>query len=100
MFNVLPTFLKLSCYVLNIFVGKYDAYIAGFFQITSESLRSIASLPKLEVLLMAGCPFVDDYGLQFLESGCPSLQVKYFIVEYYILEILGLTLEQFKQINY
>jgi hypothetical protein len=49
---------------------------------------------------MAGCPFIDDYGLQFLENGCPSLQVKYFIVEYNILEILGLTLEQFKQINY
>uniref|UniRef100_A0A2N9J5G7 F-box/LRR-repeat protein 15-like leucin rich repeat domain-containing protein n=1 Tax=Fagus sylvatica TaxID=28930 RepID=A0A2N9J5G7_FAGSY len=47
----------------------------SYLKITSESLRSIASLPKLEVLLMAGCPFVDDYGLQFLENGCPSLQV-------------------------
>uniref|UniRef100_A0A2N9HCG5 protein-disulfide reductase n=1 Tax=Fagus sylvatica TaxID=28930 RepID=A0A2N9HCG5_FAGSY len=40
-------------------------------KITSESLCSIASLPKLEVLLMAGCPFVDDYGLQFLEKWMP-----------------------------
>lgn len=47
----------------------------SYLKITSESLRSIASLPKLEVLLMAGCPLIDDYGLQFLENGCPSLQV-------------------------
>ena len=34
---------------------------------------------------MVGCPFLDDYGLQFLEHGCPTLQVKYFMVENSIL---------------
>lgn len=42
---------------------------------TSESVRSIASLPKLEVLTMMGCSLVGDVGLQFLENGCPLLQV-------------------------
>lgn len=42
---------------------------------TSESLRSIASLPKLEVLAMVSCPLVDDLGVQFLENACPLLQV-------------------------
>ncbi|KAL4636852.1 hypothetical protein ACB092_03G037600 [Castanea dentata] len=46
----------------------------SYLKVTSESLCSIASLPKLEVLAMVGCPFLDDYGLQFLEHGCPSLQ--------------------------
>jgi F-box/leucine-rich repeat protein 2/20 len=50
----------------------------GWLQVTSESLRSIASLPKLEDLAMVGCPFVNDVGLQFLENGCPLLQVPYF----------------------
>jgi F-box/leucine-rich repeat protein 2/20 len=26
---------------------------------------------------MVGCPFVNDVGLQFLENGCPLLQVSY-----------------------
>lgn len=42
---------------------------------TNESLRTIATLQKLEVLAMVGCPLVDDVGLQFLENGCPLLQV-------------------------
>lgn len=59
----------------------------AWFQLTSESLRSIASLPKLEVLAMSGCPFVDDVGLQFLENRCPLLQVRYFIIGHHILQI-------------
>ncbi|XP_041018732.1 F-box/LRR-repeat protein 3 [Juglans microcarpa x Juglans regia] len=47
----------------------------SYLKLTSESLRSIASLPKLEVLAMSGCAFVDDVGLQFLENRCPLLQV-------------------------
>lgn len=42
---------------------------------TNESLRSISSLPKLEILVMVGCLSVDDVGLQYLEHGCPSLKV-------------------------
>lgn len=42
---------------------------------TNESLRAVASLPKLEVLIMVGCLSVDDVGLQYLEHGCPSLKV-------------------------
>lgn len=42
---------------------------------TNESLRSIASLPKLEVLVLAGCLSIDDVGLQYLEHGCPFLKV-------------------------
>jgi F-box/leucine-rich repeat protein 2/20 len=49
----------------------------GWLQVTSDSLRSIAALPKLEDLAMVGCPFVNDVGLQFLENGCPLLQVSY-----------------------
>ncbi|KAF2307281.1 hypothetical protein GH714_026073 [Hevea brasiliensis] len=37
----------------------------SYLKVTSESLRSIASLPKLEVLAMVACPLVDDFGLQF-----------------------------------
>ncbi|KAJ9185957.1 hypothetical protein P3X46_005525 [Hevea brasiliensis] len=46
----------------------------SYLKVTSESLRSIASLPKLEVLAMVACPLVDDFGLQFLENACPLLQ--------------------------
>ncbi|KAJ6995940.1 hypothetical protein D5086_009786 [Populus alba] len=46
----------------------------SYLKVTNESLRSIASLPKLEDLAMVGCPFVNDVGLQFLENGCPLLQ--------------------------
>ncbi|KAL2661272.1 hypothetical protein AAZV13_03G191900 [Glycine max] len=42
--------------------------------VTSESLRSIASLLKLEVFVMVGCSLVDDVGLRFLEKGCPLLK--------------------------
>ncbi|KAH0908614.1 hypothetical protein HID58_031935 [Brassica napus] len=46
----------------------------SYLKITNESIRSIALLPKLEVLEMVNCPLVDDDGLQYLENGCPSLQ--------------------------
>ncbi|KAF5740022.1 F-box/LRR-repeat protein 3-like isoform X1 [Tripterygium wilfordii] len=47
----------------------------SYLKVTNESLCSIASLPKLEVLTMVGCPLVDDTGLQYLENGCPLLQM-------------------------
>ncbi|MBA0788798.1 hypothetical protein Gotri_006745 [Gossypium trilobum] len=43
--------------------------------VTNESLHSIASLLKLEVLGLMACPLIDDVGLQFIERGCPSLKV-------------------------
>ncbi|XP_052118485.1 F-box/LRR-repeat protein 3 isoform X2 [Arachis duranensis] len=43
-------------------------------EVTSESLRSIASLLYLEVLVMVGCSLVDDVGLRYLENGCPLLK--------------------------
>ncbi|KAG2278568.1 hypothetical protein Bca4012_041110 [Brassica carinata] len=46
----------------------------SYLKITNDSIRSIALLPKLEVLDMVNCPLVDDDGLQYLENGCPSLQ--------------------------
>lgn len=46
-----------------------------WIQITNDSVRSIALLPKLQVLDMVSCPLVDDVGLQYLENGSPSLQV-------------------------
>ncbi|CAI8615400.1 unnamed protein product [Vicia faba] len=46
----------------------------SYLKVTSESLRSIASLLKLEVLVMVGCDLVDDVGLRFLEKGCPLLK--------------------------
>ncbi|KAE8010272.1 hypothetical protein FH972_006657 [Carpinus fangiana] len=47
----------------------------SYLKVTCESLRSIASLPRLEVLALVGCPFVDYVGLRFLENRCPLLQV-------------------------
>ncbi|KAL8188848.1 hypothetical protein R6Q57_029603 [Mikania cordata] len=47
----------------------------SYLKISNESLRSISSLKKLEVLLMLGCGLVGDEGLHFLGNGCPSLQV-------------------------
>ncbi|XP_076903068.1 F-box/LRR-repeat protein 3-like [Bidens hawaiensis] len=47
----------------------------SYLKISNESLRSISSLNKLEVLLMVGCGFVGDEGLHFIGNGCPSLQV-------------------------
>lgn len=47
----------------------------SYLKVTNESLRSIASLQKLEVLTMIKCSLVDNAGLKFLENGCPSLQV-------------------------
>ena len=38
---------------------------------TNESLYSIASLLKLEVLGLMACPLIADVGLQFIERGCP-----------------------------
>ncbi|CAE6123355.1 unnamed protein product [Arabidopsis arenosa] len=46
----------------------------SYLKITNDSIRSIALLPKLEVLDMVSCPLIDDAGLQFLENGSPSLQ--------------------------
>ncbi|KAJ1380876.1 Leucine-rich repeat [Sesbania bispinosa] len=46
----------------------------SYLKVTSESLRSIASLLKLEVFIMVGCDLVDDAGLRFLEKGCPQLK--------------------------
>ncbi|KAK7284399.1 hypothetical protein RJT34_19144 [Clitoria ternatea] len=46
----------------------------SYLKVTSESLRSIASLSKLEVFVMVGCSLVDDVGLRFLEKGCPLLK--------------------------
>ncbi|CAL0302311.1 unnamed protein product [Lupinus luteus] len=46
----------------------------SYLKITSESLRSIASLSQLENFAMVGCSLVDDAGLRFLEKGCPLLK--------------------------
>ncbi|KAH0923513.1 hypothetical protein HID58_023531 [Brassica napus] len=46
----------------------------SYLKITNESVRSIALLPKLEVLEMVSCPLIDDAGLQYLENGSPSLK--------------------------
>ncbi|XP_050224907.1 F-box/LRR-repeat protein 3 [Mercurialis annua] len=46
----------------------------SYLKVTNETLRSIASLRKLEVLAMVGCALVDDVGCQFLENGCPLLE--------------------------
>ncbi|KAJ1417153.1 Leucine-rich repeat [Sesbania bispinosa] len=46
----------------------------SYLKVTSESMRSIASLLKLEVFIMVGCDLVDDAGLRFLEKGCPQLK--------------------------
>lgn len=46
---------------------------------TSESLRSISRMEKLEVLTMTGCSLVDDVGMQYIGNGCPSLQVLAFL---------------------
>ncbi|KAJ8772019.1 hypothetical protein K2173_027196 [Erythroxylum novogranatense] len=46
----------------------------SYLKVTNQSLRSIATLSKLEVLAMVGCPLVDNLGLQFLENGIPLLQ--------------------------
>lgn len=58
-------------------VRQFD-YCLNWIQVTNESLRSIASLPKLEELVMVGCPLVNDMGFQFLENGCSLLQVLSF----------------------
>ena len=55
-----------------------DIYVS--FQVTSGSLRSIASLQKLEGLAMSGCSLVGDLGLHFLGNGCPSLRVISFLI--------------------
>ncbi|KAI5424460.1 hypothetical protein KIW84_030593 [Lathyrus oleraceus] len=53
---------------------KQDPLFLTIVIVTSESLRSIASLLKLEVFIMVGCDLVDDVGLRFLEKGCPLLK--------------------------
>uniref|UniRef100_M4DTT7 Neprosin PEP catalytic domain-containing protein n=1 Tax=Brassica campestris TaxID=3711 RepID=M4DTT7_BRACM len=40
----------------------------GVYVITNDSVRSIALLPKLEVLYMVSCPLIDDAWLQYLEN--------------------------------
>lgn len=47
----------------------------SYLKVTSESLRSIARMEKLEVLEMVGCCLVDDVGMHYLGNGCPLLQV-------------------------
>ncbi|KAL8130510.1 hypothetical protein V2J09_019665 [Rumex salicifolius] len=47
----------------------------SYLEVTSESLRSISCLEKLEGLVMVGCSTVDDAGLRFLGNGCPLLKV-------------------------
>ncbi|KAE8684090.1 pectinesterase family protein [Hibiscus syriacus] len=47
----------------------------SYLKVTNESLHSIASLLKLEVLGLMACPLIDDVGLQFIEHGCPLLKV-------------------------
>uniref|UniRef100_A0A1J3IH99 F-box/LRR-repeat protein 3 n=1 Tax=Noccaea caerulescens TaxID=107243 RepID=A0A1J3IH99_NOCCA len=46
----------------------------SYLKITNDSIRSIALLPKLEVLDMVSCSLIDDDGLQCLENGSPSLK--------------------------
>ncbi|RVW60390.1 putative pectinesterase/pectinesterase inhibitor 22 [Vitis vinifera] len=70
-FEVSRYFLSSAWFYL--FYVKIDVY--ANFQVTSESLRSIASLQKLEGLAMSGCSLVGDLGLHFLGNGCPSLLV-------------------------
>ncbi|GAB4835782.1 hypothetical protein Ancab_000698 [Ancistrocladus abbreviatus] len=47
----------------------------SYLEVTSDSLRSIASLKRLESLAMVGCSLVDDVGLRLLGNGCPLLKV-------------------------
>ncbi|XP_030474503.2 F-box/LRR-repeat protein 3 [Syzygium oleosum] len=47
----------------------------SYLKVTNDSLRSIGSLPKLEVLALVGCSLIDNTGLQFLGNGCPLLRV-------------------------
>ncbi|KAJ4719392.1 F-box/LRR-repeat 3-like protein [Melia azedarach] len=46
----------------------------SYLKLTSDSICSIATLPRLESLAMVGCQLVDDVGLQFLQNGCPLLK--------------------------
>ncbi|KAK1319419.1 hypothetical protein QJS10_CPB04g00884 [Acorus calamus] len=46
----------------------------SYLKVYNESMRSIASLRKLESLSIVGCSFIDDEGLAFLNCGSPSLQ--------------------------
>ncbi|KAL3750077.1 hypothetical protein ACJRO7_011112 [Eucalyptus globulus] len=47
----------------------------SYLKVTNDSLQSIGSLAKLEVLALVGCSLIDDTGLQFLGGGCPLLRV-------------------------
>ncbi|KAK4427630.1 F-box/LRR-repeat protein 3 [Sesamum alatum] len=47
----------------------------SYLKVTSESLRWISRMWRLEILQMVGCGLVDDKGLQYIGKGCPSLQV-------------------------
>ncbi|KAL0384787.1 UNVERIFIED_CONTAM: hypothetical protein Sradi_2873000 [Sesamum radiatum] len=47
----------------------------SYLKVTSESLRWIGRMERLEILQMVGCGLVDDMGLQYIGKGCPSLQV-------------------------
>ncbi|KAJ4785891.1 F-box/LRR-repeat protein 3 [Rhynchospora pubera] len=46
----------------------------SYLKVGNESLRSIASLSKLEDLALVGCEYIDDEGLYFLSNGNCSLQ--------------------------
>jgi F-box/leucine-rich repeat protein 2/20 len=41
----------------------------AFSQVSNESLRSLSTLKKLEDIVMVGCLFIDDDGLQMLSAG-------------------------------
>ncbi|KAG8390970.1 hypothetical protein BUALT_Bualt01G0138800 [Buddleja alternifolia] len=47
----------------------------SYLKVTSESLRWIGRMERVEVLQMVGCGLVDDLGLDYIGKGCPSLQV-------------------------
>ncbi|KAK4402160.1 F-box/LRR-repeat protein 3 [Sesamum angolense] len=47
----------------------------SYLKVTSESLRWIGRMERLEILQMVGCGLVDGMGLQYIGKGCPSLQV-------------------------
>ncbi|KAL5983722.1 hypothetical protein ACLOJK_017813 [Asimina triloba] len=51
-----------------------DLDISYLKKVSNNALSSIASLQKLEALSMVKCSLIDDRGLDYIGSGCPSLQ--------------------------
>ncbi|XP_051114758.1 F-box/LRR-repeat protein 3 [Andrographis paniculata] len=47
----------------------------SYLKVTSDSLRWISGMERLEILKMVGCGLVDDMGLEYIGKGCPSLKV-------------------------